>query len=793
MKIANTKLKKTFIIVISSIIIAIVIVILLSSPIAKYLGKKYGEKYTGREITMGWVYVNPFTGYVHISNLKIYESKNLAAFKEGDSVFFSANGVSANFALLKLLSKTIEITEITLDQPKGIIIQNKKELNFSDIIKKFTSEKTPVNPEKPQTTSSSFHFNILGIKIENGEFWYREEITPINYSIREVNIKSTGKYWNRDTMAVVFSFLSGPGSGSAKGNFTINFKTLDYRLAVVAHKFELNIIEQYLKELTTNGSFSANLDADLKTRGNFKDEEDLTLSGQLAINDFHFGKNPKDDYASFDKLVLAIIEISPKDHKYLCDSVSLSHPYFKYERYDYLDNVQRMIGKNGANIAAAAADPAKFNLVIELARYVKVLAKNFFQSQYKINRLAIYKGDLKFNDFAISEKFSAAINPLYIFADSIDKTRKWANVSFKSGIIPYGNINLNIRISPKDSTDFDLQYHIQKVPVAMFNPYLITYTSYPVDRGTIEINGDWNVRHGIIKSDNHLVIIDPRAIRRLKNKGTKWIPLRWIMSLIRERGNVIDYEIPITGNLKNPKFHFHDVLMDLLENIFVKPATASYRMEVKNMETEIEESLTLKWQMRQSSLLPDQEKFVNKMVDFLIHNPEASIDVHPMQYAEKEKEHIQFFEAKKKYFLLSNEKHALSEDDSLKVDKMSVKDAVFVQYLNNKAGGSKLFTIQEKCNKFIGSAIVDAKFTQLNKERENAFMLDFKKKAVETRVKIYTGENNIPYNGFSFYKITYKGELPKALIQAHRKMNELNDETPRKKFKQERKKNRNVL
>ena len=30
----------------------------------------------------------------------------------------------------------------------------------------------------------------------------------------------------------------------------------------------------------------------------------------------------------------------------------------------------------------------------------------------------------------------------------------------------------------------------------MFNPYLITYTSFPLDRGTIELNGTWNVRNG---------------------------------------------------------------------------------------------------------------------------------------------------------------------------------------------------------------------------------------------------------------------------------------------------------
>jgi hypothetical protein len=233
----------------------------------------------------------------------------------------------------------------------------------------------------------------------------------------------------------------------------------------------------------------------------------------------------------------------------------------------------------------------------------------------------------------------------------------------------------------------------------------------------------------------------------------------------------------------------------LLENIFVKPATTPYRLQVKNMETEIEKSHTLKWAMRQGSLLPGQEKFVNTMVDFLIKNPEATIAVYPMEYAEKEKEHILFFEAKKKYFLLSNDKNApfLSEDDSLKVDKMSVKDSLFVHYLNKKMNNNMMFTIQEKCNNFVGSAIINAKFKQLNKEREDAFMLDFKQKGMQNRVKMYTGENNIPYNGFSFYKIVFKGEIPEALVKAYRKMNELNDEAPRKKFKKERKQNRSVL
>ncbi|MFI5218872.1 MAG: DUF748 domain-containing protein [Bacteroidia bacterium] len=777
-----SKLKKTLLIFISTIVITAVVVILFISPITKYLVQKYDEKYTGRKITMDWAYVNPFTGYIHFNDFKIYELKS-------DSVFFSANGLNVNFAMLKMLSKTYEITELSLDHPRGIIIQSKKDFNFNDLIEKFSSKDTS------DTLKAPVHFNIVSLKINDGEFHYHEKLIPISYFIKKVNIESTGKRWDADTTAAQFSFLPGTGTGDVKGNFTINLKNLDYRYAIVVHKFDLNIIEQYLKDLTNYGSFSAILDANINAGGNFNDEENTTIKGLLIINDFHFGKNPKDDYASFDKLVLAIKEISPKNYKYLYDSISLSHPYFKYERYDYLDNLQTIFGVNGDNITAAKADAAKFNLVIEIANHIKVMSRNFFRSDYKINRLAIYNGDLKFNDYSISEKFSMALNPFYVIADSIDKNNQRVEVSLNSGIKPYGEATVRLSINPKDSGEFDMQYRFQKLPVSMFNPYIISYTSFPLDRGTLEFNGTWNVRNGIIQSDNHLVIVDPRVTKKIKNKDTERAPMPLIMSFIRARGNVIDYEIPITGNLKSPQFNLHDILIDLVENIFVKPATTPYRAQVKNIETEIEKSLTFKWQMRQSLVPDNQEKFIERMAEFLTENPDASITVHPQQYAIKEKEYILFFEAKKKYFLLANNmnKESFSEEDSEKVAKMSVKDSMFIHYLNKQVNDSLLFTIQDKCTRLIDSDIINSKFKQLNTERKNAFISYFKEKGVENRINISTGENVIPYNGFSFYKIEYKGEFPEPLIKAYHEMNELNDEAPRNKFKKERKENLSAL
>jgi len=178
------------------------------------------------------------------------------------------------------------------------------------------------------------------------------------------------------------------------------------------------------------------------------------------------------------------------------------------------------------------------------------------------------------------------------------------------------------------------------------------------------------------------------------------------------------------------------------------------------------------------------------MADFLVKNPDAAIVVTPHQYSVKEKEYILLFEAKKKYFLATGSKNEtyFSREDSEKVDKMSIKDAQFVSYLNKQTADSMLFTVQDKCNRLIGGAFIDTKYMQLNKEREKSFISYFKDKGVEKRVKIFAAESVIPYNGFSFFKIDYKGEYPEALLKAYRKMNKLNDKAPRNLFQKQRRK-----
>jgi hypothetical protein len=784
---AGVRFKRGIIITLISIVGFVVLLILCSSPIARYVIQKYDGKILGRQVKVGLVYLNPLSGKIHLRNLKIYE-------KEGSRIFFSVKDLGVNLNMLKLLNKTYEISSVSLNSPIAWVIMDKKKTNFDDLLQKFASKDTLDTVAKAPT-----HFNILNIKITNGEFHYWEQSIPVKYFIRQVNIESKGMKWNSDSVNVSFSFLSGPARGSIKGDLSLKLAELTYHLNVAVKKYDLRFIQQYMRDMSNYGTFRASLDADLNVYGNLKDKQDIDAKGIIFMNDFHFGKSEKKDYASFSKLTLGINKLSPKGLVYAFDSIILIKPYITYEKYDYLDNIQRMFGKKGSGVKKAAAEQdEKFNLIIELANYVKLLSHNFFRSDYSIKKLGIYDGDLQYRDYSLNEKFSLAASPFTFVADSINKSKEKVDIHLETGLKPYGDVSIAISVNPRDTDNFDLSYKISKLPLTMFNPYVITYTSFPLDRGTLEFNGKWKVRNGKLNSENHILMNDPHVTRTMTKRDGKKLPLPLILAFVRERDNLVDYKIPISGDLNDPRFNLWDVVTDLLANIFIKPASLPYVVQVDHVNNELEKYLTIKWMPRQTTLSEQQERFLKKVNRFLMDNPEASITISPINYEDKEKEYILFYAAKKKYFLETHKKNdaSYSKEDSTEVDKMSVKDPHFTRYLNGHTDTTAIFSIQDKCKAFVGhkagldsmqvlrqtEKIVDRQFANLQKDREVKFRSYFRDDGIEDRIKIGKKENVVPFDGFSFYKINYEGDIPKKLRDAYEDMNELKDKSPVKRY-----------
>ena len=176
-----------------------------------------------------------------------------------------------------------------------------------------------------------------------------------------------------------------------------------------------------------------------------------------------------------------------------------------------------------------------------------------------------------------------------------------------------------------------------------------------------------------------------------------------------------------------------------------------------------------------------------KIATFLKKHPDFSVTISSQAYTEKEKEHIEFFEIKKKYVLSKLPAgHPFDVDDSLKVEEMFIKDTLVLHYLNRLVGDSVIYTVQQKCRHVLGDKFISFKLHQLLKAREDVFLLAFKQNGTLAQIKFGNPEGGIPFNGYSRYKIDYNGNVPDELRKDYEEMERLNNQELRSKFKNER-------
>ena len=750
-KIRNRFLRIALVIV-TIVIIVCGVIIAFISPIAKHLIEKNSVKLIHRQVEIGWLYVNPFTGHIHAHNVVMYE-------KDGRKKFISIGGLSFNVSLRGLLSKKFDFYSITLNHLHLSIIENKAQFNFDDIFAKDTTA-----PQKP---GAPVKFYVRDIHLTNSIVEYSEVTIPVHYYVTKLNVECPGIEWDVDSAQFKYDFNFLDTGGTVKGLFAMNFKNNNFEMKPVFSHFDLSSIKQYIGEFAKKENFTAYLNADVDAKGNFKDAKYLLATGKLELNNFHFGRRPGNDYLSFSTLKIDIDSLSPLNKKYFLNTILLDSLYVRYERYDSLDNFSRMFGVGGANVKNAAQENYSQNIIFQIAHFFSQIAQNIVNSQYRVKQFQVTNSQLVYNDYSLAERFSLRAEPVVVTAKNIDTraNRTYLQLNFK--VNPFGDITANFDVNPKDYGDFNLTYGINDFPIPLFNPYAVTYTSYPFDKGTLALNGTWHVLNKNINSVNHLVVVNPTLALPVKGDDTKKIPMRVIMFFVRDVNRRIDVELPISGNLNDPKYHLWGAILQVLENLVVKPPALPITSVKLAQTKDKEDYITMEWQLRQNAMTDKQRDQLKKIARYLSSHPDSKVTIEPHYFTNEEREMIVLFEAKKKFYALQHHiaVNQLTKDDSLTIARNSTKDTLFIRYLERTVKDSLDFTTQSKCIAIIGRGRVDALYNDLITARKNQILSFFSDKNISNRVTFENGISEIPTSGFSHYVFYYKGEKPSELAQ----------------------------
>ena len=180
-----------------------------------------------------------------------------------------------------------------------------------------------------------------------------------------------------------------------------------------------------------------------------------------------------------------------------------------------------------------------------------------------IDRFHIREGSIDFEDFKMGEP------PGQILVRELDLELK--NIHYP--LIPFhspielkgkirgkkrdGNIYVKGWVDLK-KMDVDALFNVQEIDIKIFEPYYRKRVSAEIEEGQTNMEAKINIQGGMIDAPGRLELYN----FHIREGGTiLWIPAKTLISLLKNKGNRIQIQFHVKGNMDDPQFNLRETFL----------------------------------------------------------------------------------------------------------------------------------------------------------------------------------------------------------------------------------------
>ncbi len=737
--------------------IALLLVVLYFgiSPVAKRVIEKNSVKWTGRKITMNDLRINLLTLDLSAEGLTVMEAA-------GDQPFFSAERLHTNLSFGKLIKGEYDLEPVELIGPQLVVEQNGDRFNFDDLVQRFTAvDSTEV---KTDTVAKPLVYRVKAISVTNGTITYREKSIGQEIVIGRFNLTSP-QFTSESPMLNLGANFNLKSGGRFDATLAMDLDKLTYHLKTKIDSLDLKIFDPYLDDYLKSSYAGGLLSSELVLTGNFNTPEAVALKGLIGLSDFRIDDEAQTTVASWKNLLVNIDSLNVASNLYQLGEITLDDPYLLVEMYEKSNNFTRMMPADSTGTDSASVDQIDYtNPFTILTGYIRSISQDYLVSNYTADDLIIRNGHVVYNDYTLEDKFTYDLEQLNLRSGRIDSQSD--SISFDVSCLANrsGRVDAHLAFDPRDYQNMAIDYVIRDMRISDFNPYSKFYVAHAFVEGMLNYTSSNRIHNGMLASTNKIDIQKIEVSRRIAGKGLYSLPLRLAISLLRDAHGNILLDIPVQGNLKDPKYKLGKVIWQVLKNIVVKAAAAPFKLFAKLFGAKDEELQLIRFDYLQQDFDRRQMKSLDLIEKSLASKPDMKVGLVQVASRESEKELLAMIEAKKQYYcdsVLKIQKDTLTAEELKAAGGIANRDSLFTLWLNKKLLPDDLSQLpnEAKSRKLLGegwlTSQVDSLFARRNRLISNHLIGEKKIDPARIKISNTTDEKSAQFESTPRYKISF--------------------------------------
>lgn len=692
------------------LLMALLLALAAAALLFPYLLKRYieahSEEWIDRRVRIGSIVLNPFTGVYAVNSLTCYEPRS-------DTVFVAFRKLGVKGDLLRAWRKgEWRFRDAELRDPFVRIVQTGSRFNFSDLLELGGSESEAAAPSGPSPA-----FAVIGVALTGGRIHYTSDALAAPVRVTELSAHCS----TISSAQAVMDFAIGlalESGGRLAGGFTIDTERERYAIDARLSDFALAQLRPYLLEFMDCGPLDGAVDIALRLKDSYADTTSLAVSGGIAFSGVALADPAGEPLLRVGALRAELDTLIAAEQRFEVGAVELKEAEARFALLnDGSDNWTRLLKlPQDTSGAVDASSVSQSNVFVLLADYIGYLGREFVASAYSARSLRVEGCALRFADYTPRMPLKYEVDDLSMTAERITTASDTGRIAVRALLGGTGALEGHAAFAPRDPKNLSLRLSVDGLRLDRFDPYARWYGAHPLEDGVLRYATRTMIDRGRIDSRNALRIDRLRFGKRVEehDTGIVVLPLRLAAGLLKDAKGVVELEIPVAGDLNDPRFRVWPIVWQVLKNLVVKAVTAPGRALVRAFgEADAADAERVAFDHGQAALAKPQRKALDLLARILKDKPELAVALVPTVDAAAERAEIALFEAKRRHLFGDA---ALSAADSAAIGALANTDSLFVRFVERATPASAGRPLQERCLALAGASHV----AQLQAELEYA-------------------------------------------------------------------------
>ena len=194
----------------------------------------------------------------------------------------------------------------------------------------------------------------------------------------------------------------------------------------------------------------------------------------------------------------------------------------------------------------------------------------------RIDKITLQGGTVNFTDRHLGRPFSAEMLQLGGRIEGLDSaTATRAEVDLRGRLRNESPLAIAGTFNPlADPLNLDLTLDFNDIDLSPLSPYSGTYVGNLIERGKLNVSLAYRIEDGKLKASNRLFIDQFTFGDKVESDRATTLPVKLAVTLLKDRNGEIHLDIPVYGDLNDPRFSVWGVVWQVVKNLLIKAATS---------------------------------------------------------------------------------------------------------------------------------------------------------------------------------------------------------------------------